>query len=429
MRYLCGVVIQVTLIAFARGQNSITLEECLRLASENSPQIRIADNAHRAAELSLSELKTTGLPQVKGIISASYIPIPPTFGYDPAISNGGQVGGQVVLQQSLFDAGIRSLKTDQLESDMGRFQMERRLAQQDLILAIRQSFVEGLRAQEETALQRQSVRQLDGYLDLVQRLNKGGGASYTDLLKTQMQAFSAQLALEKAVESTVTAKLALAELVGVPLDTSVHLEGSLSQLSGQAADTLVAGREADIATTLDMSIASLSVQRSLLDHDIASHERLPEISIFADAGYLTSGENLRLPAVERVNAFGYSVGIGVEVPLLNWGATTMRIQQRELATEDLRQKMEILRRSLLTDASRSRLQLARARDRLTALRVNVAKAEENFLLTKAKYAAGGTLALEVLTAQQLLTEFRLSELHTLAEIQSLVARLQRLHVH
>ena len=200
------------------------------------------------------------------------------------------------------------------------------------------------------------------------------------------------------------------------------------QLSGPAADTLLAGGQIDISTTLDMSIASLSVRRSLIDHDIASHERLPEVSIFADAGYLTSGENLRLPAVERVNAFGYSVGIGVELPLLNWGATAMRVQQRELVTEDLRQKMELLRRSLLTDASRSRLQLVRSRDRLTAIRLNVAKAEENFLLTKAKYAAGGTLALEVLAAQQLLTEFRLNELNTLAEIQSLVARLQRLHV-
>jgi len=42
------------------------------------------------------------------------------LGYDPALSNGGQISGQVIVQQSLYDGGIRGLKSDQLSLDIDR---------------------------------------------------------------------------------------------------------------------------------------------------------------------------------------------------------------------------------------------------------------------------------------------------------------------
>lgn len=410
------------------AQNILTLDRCLALAAEHSPQLQMAENAIRSTELSLEELKTTALPQLKGVASASYVPQPPTFGYDPAISNGGQVAGQIVLQQSLYDAGMRSLKADQVQTDMERLARERRLAQQDLALAVKQAFVEGLRAQEEMDLQRQSVEQLEAYLGLAQRLYKGGTAPYTDLLKTQVQTAASRIALEKAAEALAMSMMAIAELTGIPLDTTTHLSGTLMEGTGIPPDTLHRNGEIDLSGNLDMSVAGLLIEKSIVDQELVSHERLPEVSIFADAGYLTSGENLRLPKVDRLGSLGYSVGLGIEIPILNWGATGIRRQQRELATDDLRQKKEVLRRSLLTDLRKSRLQFNQARGRLATIRDNVTKAEENFLLTKSKYAAGATLALEVLNAQQLLTEARLAELQTLADIQLLRARIERLTV-
>jgi outer membrane protein len=410
------------------AQNMLTLDRCLALAAEHSPQLHMAENAIRSAQLSLEELKTTILPQLKGVASASYVPLPPTFGYDPAISNGGQVAGQIVLQQSLYDAGMRGLKADQVQTDMERLARERRLAYEDLVLSVKQAFVEGLRAQQEVELQHKSVEQLEAYLGLAQRLYKGGTAPYTDLLKTEVQTVASRIALEKAAEALAISMMALAEVTGVPLDTTTHLSGSLMERTDTLPDTLRRNGEVDLMNSLDMSVAELSIEKSIVDQELVSHERLPEISIFADAGYLSSGENLRLPATERLNALGYAVGVGIEIPILNWGATGIRRQQRELATDDLRQKTEVLRRSLLTDLRKSRLQLIQAHGRLALIRENVTKAEENFLLTKSKYAVGGTLALEVLSAQQLLTETRLTELQTLADIQLLTARIERLTI-
>ncbi len=411
---------------FAAGQTSLGLDSCLVIALRNSPQIRIADNAVRAAGLARSELYTTALPQVSAVGDAIYIPVPPRYGYDPAITDGGEVRGLISLRQSVYDAGLRTLKSDQYTIDIERLGNERRLAALDLTLGVKQAFCESLRARAEVLLQQESADQLEGYLSLVRRLYNGGSASATDLLKSELQTSSARLALAKAREASLGALIALEELMGMPPDTSVTLADSLGEASGAPPDS-AGGEVFDPAATLDVTVAGMLVRRSMLDEDITRHERLPEISLFADAGYLSSGDNLRLPSSERVNGLGYEVGLGIQFPILNWGATGLRTEQKEVATDDLRSRMELLRRSIASDALRLRLQRAGARERLRLLRTNLTKAGDNYILTKSKFAAGASLSLEVLSAQQALTDARLAEIQTLADIRIFEARIERLN--
>jgi outer membrane protein len=417
---LAIALLQVSLVTFASARTILTLEQSLRLARENSPALRAADDVLRTLDLSRSELSTTALPQIKAVAGASYAPLPPDFGYDAAISNGGQIAGQIVLQQSIYDGGVRGVKFDQFRIEEDRLARERRRVDRDLTFAVKQSFIELLRAESEITLLRQSVDQLVAYLDLVRRFVAGGNANYTDVLKTELQLTRASLSLQKARESEQTARTTLAELTGTPLDSTVAIVGSLDSLFVVREDTLAH----EPATNLDLTIAELGVQRSLLEADVVRRERWPTISLFGDAGYLSSGENLRLPTPERVKALGFSLGIGVEIPLLTWGATGLRVEQRQLEADVLRQQTELLRRSFTSEVRRTRLELANARSRLQSIRSSITKAEENFLLTRSTYAGGATLSLEVLTAQQLLTETKLSELETLASIQLLTARLE-----
>ena len=420
------VVVASAIWTTASAQTSLTLEQCIALAQRNSPALHAAESAVRSSELASEELSTTGLPQVKSVVGGSYAPVPPRFGYDPAISNGGQLAGQFVVQQSLYDGGVRSLKLDQLHYERERFSKEKQRTQRDLVFAVKQTFVEVLRAQQEVRLQQQSVEQLSDYLGLVRRFFNGGNASYTDVLKTDVQFSNASILLQKANESLATAEYSLAELVCTAIDSSVGLIGSLDSLISASSDTSVESRGHDLPTNLDLSIAGLSIERSLLEVELARRERLPELSFVGDAGYLGSIENLRLPSSDRLNTFGYSVGIGIEFPLFNWGATGLRVEQRELETDGLRFQLEVLRRSLRTEYKKTQLQLVRAKDRLQSIRTNITKAEENFLLTKSKFAGGVSLSLEVLAAQQLLIDAKLSELQTLADIQLLSAKLEQL---
>lgn len=418
---IVAVYLSVGMVTTGLSQTSLTLDQCLQLARSNSPALRAADDAAQASELSQSELTTTALPQLKAGLGGSYAPVPPSFGYDPIISNGGQIAGQIMLEQSLYDGGVRSIKSDQLQIDAERLAKERRRVDRDLTFAVTQTFIEVLRAQRETELQQQSVDQLTTYLDLAQRLFKGGSAGYTDVLKTEVQQSNAVLSLQKAGESLQSARYSLAELTGAAMDSASFI-GSLES----PADSDSAPPENGLLHNLDLSIAGLGTERTMLEVELTKRERLPEISFIGDAGYLSSIENLRLPSSDRVSALGYSIGVGIDIPIFNWGATGLRIEQRELELDAQRQEVEILNRSLTSELQKTNLGLVMARNRLRAIRQNIVNAEDNFLLTRSQYAGGATSSLEVLAAQGLLTETKLAELGALASIRLLSAKLEQI---
>ena len=124
--------------------------------------------------------------------------------------------------------------------------------------------------------------------------------------------------------------------------------------------------------------------------------------------------------------FGFSLGVTLEIPLINWGATDLRVQQRQLDADNLRLQSELLQRSITAESRKTRLQITKQRERLRVIQNNMKSAEDNFLLTKSKYVGGGSISLEVLSAQQLLTDTKLSELQTLADIQLLAAKMEQL---
>ena len=331
-----------------------------------------------------------------------------------------------MVQQSLYDGGIRGLKSDQLSIDINRLAKEKRIAERDLVFSVKQAFVETLRSEQEIVLQEESVRQLKDYLDIVRRLSKVGSAAYTDVLKTELQLSNAQLSYQKAAEEFAIAKYSLAELIGASLDTTFGIVGSLNDTTHTETDSSLLNVNPDSLSSLEMSAASLAFKRGLLDVELTQHENYPTVLFVGDAGLLTSGDNLRLPRDERANMFGFSVGIALEIPLVNWGATDLRVQQKQLDADNLRLQSELLQRSITAESRKTRLQIMKQRERLRFIQNNLKSAEDNFLLTKSKYAGGGALSLEVLSAQQLLTDIKLSELQTLADIQLLAAKMEQL---
>jgi outer membrane protein len=413
-------------IVLLQAQHILTLDDCLAIARKNSLALRISATNIRSTEFAQDELKTTGLPHLKLGAGALYAPSSKNFGYDPALSNGGQLAGQVLLQQPLYDAGIRRLKSTQLDLELTRLSHEHHSNERDIVFGVKEAFIELLFAQGATSLQQSSAEQLAEYLDLANRMYHGGNGSYTDVLKTSVQLASAHIAVERAKESRDIAKLSLAQAMGIPADTALIASGTLEHMSIATTDSLSRIVSDSSFTNLDLQMAQIEIDKGLVDVELAQSERLPSILLNADAGLLTSFDNLRLPIDERASMLGASIGVSVEMPILTWGAIDLRTEQRRLAVEVQQDQKELLRRSILTEQQKTLLQLHTAVNRLDALKQNVHTAEDNYSLTKSKYAAGGSLALEVLSAQQLLVETRTALLQTESDIRLLLAHQEQI---
>jgi outer membrane protein len=410
----------------AAGQSGWTLEQCVAVAKERSLVLKSAHNLARTSGLLRQELATSKYPQVKLGALAIYAPFANHLGYDPAISNGGEYAAQLFVQQSVYDGGARGLRADQMQVDMEQRRTDIRRGERDVFFAVRLGYVEVLRAQRERELGQESTRQLEEYLELVRRLAKGGAASSTDVLKTEVQIANARLELQRADELVETSAIALKETMGLPPDTAFALAGTLQAPSVRVMDSLAALPIERPDSALDLLRSGAEIAKSLIDVELARRELLPAVALIADAGVVTSGENLRLPQAEREPILGFSVGVTLELPLLNWGATDLRVQQKQIASENLRLEHVQLLRSANAQARTLRLQLANVLQRLRASQHIIEQADGNFLLTKSKYAIGSALSLEVLAAQQLLIESKRAETQALADIHTILARIDQL---
>ncbi|HJW14835.1 MAG TPA: TolC family protein, partial [Thermoanaerobaculia bacterium] len=112
--------------------------------------------------------------------------------------------------------------------------------------------------------------------------------------------------------------------------------------------------------------------------------------------------------------------------LFDWGSTGLRIEQQQLETENLRLSYELQRRTLTAALDRLRGDIRSTIGQIGSIARTLVIAEDNYALTKAQYAGGGTTALEVLSAEQLLAESRLAALQSRAELRRLIARLEQL---
>ena len=430
MRFLRSVVLLTALLGpSALGQHALTLHDCLSIALAHHPALVTADLSFRQALLLREELSTAGRPTISLEGDAFYAPTNGSFGYDPAISNGGEVSGRVLLQESLYDGGARGLKGTQLDLEIRRLAIGRRAVERDLIAGVKDAFVTLLQAHEQAKLEGASLEEISGYLDLVMRRARSGIVSKSDILRTEIQRNAARAAADKAYADELAARLLLERAMGIAADTSFAVAGSLKGEEWQVPDSLMQETPDSSFATLDLAMAALQADQSRLDADISRAERHPAIALSADAGMLSSVDNLRLPRQNRSPFVGASVGMTIGIPVFTWGAIGLRVEQKALAAEIQDVRVHQLARSVESERLRVLIAIRSGRRLSVSCEANVRLAEDNYLLTKSRYAGGDALSLEVLTAQQAVTDTRLAALQAEVDCARAATVLEQLLDH
>lgn len=401
--------------------DSLSLDDCLSLAERNNPKGFLSTNAIQSADLARRELRSQSLPQLKFKGTLEYAPVGKHLGYDPALTNQGQIGSQLVVEQTLYDGGQRGIKARQADLEWTRTNRERKIAELDLRFEVTQAFTDVLRLQEDLELKKAGVIRLRDYSALVSRMHVGGQAGFTDVLKTRIQLSEAESAALQAAADLQGAKYALGEMLGGDMNDSLQVKGDL--------DSSEIPAPLDTNGNADWEVAKLSMQTAELDVATAHGEWKPTLAVSADLGLLTSVDNLQLPAGERASMLGGSLGMHVDMPVFAWGLRRIHIRRGELAAENARWTWLSQRRGLLVDYRKTWLQWETARDHRNALRSNLAAARDNFLLTRSKYAGGSGLASEVLDAQKLWVDTQSALVQSEADLRTLSARLKRLEAH
>lgn len=102
---------------------------------------------------------------------------------------------------------------------------------------------------------------------------------------------------------------------------------------------------------------------------------------------------------EDVRNLGYSISGTLDIPVWDWFSTQKKIKQSQLLRDAAKVTLTATQRRLVANLEESYVEAVAARDQLALLDQSVQIAEESLRLTKLRYSAGESTALEVVDAQ------------------------------
>ncbi|HUT99691.1 MAG TPA: TolC family protein [bacterium] len=241
----------IPLAATAEPLTTLDMDEAVRLALENNLDVRIAAEAENSAEAAdwsamsnffphvaagVTYLKysgaypTTGMSGSSGYSTAG--PGDPWWGIDESVDGQGGLPGDVdyenfstsiTLTQPIFNGG--AVYWGKVMAAAGEEMAELQLvaARQAAILAVKQAYLDSLRADELLAVQRKNQENLTHHVQITQVNLDVGLASRVDLLRAESELAAAEGEVITAQNIVRLSRVNLADVIGVELDREVRL--------------------------------------------------------------------------------------------------------------------------------------------------------------------------------------------------------------
>jgi len=177
----------------------------------------------------------------------------------------------------------------------------------------------------------------------LENLYAEGIITYNDVLKAKLKLNEAELSCLKADNGLALSQMALLQIIGLPLNTQISLDGNLDKLpvlpnpSGSY-ETALQNRE-------ELHILDNTMNMAIAQKNIALSRFLP--NIMASANYLFVNPN-PYNAFEKEFGSDWSLGVTVQIPLFHWGDRlhTMRASKKiieisQLMKQDAEQMIQL----------------------------------------------------------------------------------------
>lgn len=293
-------------------------------------------------------------------------------------------------------------------------QQQHNMELQDLIVNVDEAYWRIVALQSKQQLAQSyynTVSKLDSDVD---KLVGQGMATKADGLSVKVKLNEAQVALIQVDNGLVLARMALAQLCGMPLDAQFELAdqideaglasasspASASSLSSSSSDSSVTAASQAVETAMQMrpELQALDLATSVKQEqvNVARAEYLPNLAL--TAGYLVTNPSLYNGYREKFDG-AFNIGFTLKVPIITWGDRIYKVRQAKaemlIAETEAAQARE--RITLQVQQNQQKLQEASQRYR-TALS-SQQQANENLRMAQTGLREGVIPVSNVLEAQ------------------------------
>ena len=399
---------------------SLTLADALARAKANSPQFQAALTQLGMAREDRVQARAALLPGVdydNGFLYTEGNGTPATR----FIANNGvhEYISRGAVQQVVGLGQFADYRRTAAAQALARAKAE--IAARGLIVTVVRAFYGVLVTQGKTQSTQAAADEAQRFLDNSRKLEQGGEVAHSDVIKAQIQANDQQRAFQDAKLSEQNARLNLAVLLFPNFFQDFSLVDDLA-----AAPVLPP--IAEVQQMAQKNNPELSAAFSALE--AANHEVM-----VARAGHLPTlvldyfygiDANHFAASTDGIRNLGYSAAATLNIPVWHWGAIESRVKQAELQRHQAQVELSAAQRQAIADLQSFYSEAETARAQLDTLRNSAELAADSLRLTNLRYQAGEAIALEVVDAQNTLTQARNNYRDGEARYHVAIANLQTL---
>ncbi len=312
-------------------------------------------------------------------------------------------------------------------------QAREEIARRGLVVTVTQAYYDLVIAQRKYANAQQAAGQASQFLKSTQEQEHAGQAAHSDVIKAQIQSEQQQQALEDARLAMENSRLNLAVIVFPSFDENFTVVDDLDQ--APALPPFEDARQMAARANPDLKAALESLREANLDVSASRNAFLPALSIDTDYGIEANVFALRGRAsgagdTEKANQVQNNLGqfttANLQFPVWDWGALRSKLRQAEWRRQQARVELSLAQRKLLSTLYSSYNEAVEAHAAADRLRHTAELASESLRLTSLRYTAGEASALEVVDAQNTLTQARNAYDDAGARYRIAIAQLQTL---
>jgi len=340
-----------TSVSALDGADSLSLEEAMRQGLENNYNIIIARRQQEQADNNVFIGNAGFLPRLnlngnyQQSVQNTYIEF---AGEMPPIDreNAGSttLGASVELQYTLFDGLSRFYQYDRLQELGRRADAQKRLAVENTLFSIVQTFLEVARLRENVEINQTAVALSLQRLRRAENSYDYGGNTKLDVLNARVDLNTDSVNLSQSIASLANAKRNLNVLMGkVPANDFVVQEDFDLNESLKLEPLL----ERALQQNANLKLARYDLTTARLDEKISSANNYPGLSLSGSYGYNRQENEAGFIASQE--QLGFTGGVSLNYTLYDANVRSTQIQNAAIAAEVEEENVSLTRQGLKRD--------------------------------------------------------------------------------
>jgi cobalt-zinc-cadmium efflux system outer membrane protein len=373
----------IFLISLTRGEEKLSLEQCISIALEKSPLIQSTYQQYRASLARLNQARAFPQPEIN-------------LDYDlqPTFFNFKKTGESYLgLSQLIEFPGRRYLRGKIAKKESDETYCEFDLIKLDLVFQVKKAFYELLLAYEKQKYVEENVRLARDFLSKASEKYRSGDVAKIEMIRAKVEAAKSDNQMRVALNNIKLARARLNFLLAGGKLNPVEIKGRLSRLP------------------LDFSLQTLIKKALLFRPEIKKAElSLEKESFSKKQAYLSYLPDLSL-GIARHRIEGepnsWDVSFSFQLPLFFWQKQRGEVAEAKANIEAVKSELEYLRLNISLEVENAFLDAVSFRNQIDLFEEEVlTEAEQVYEMSMISYKEGKTGSIELIESRRTLIELR-----------------------